>query len=159
MEGFPGLELHCELQAITAALEEQINMLDPGGDTDVRRPQVLEELLAQMKELLNRMDSQQENNLLIVRDLVLDIEGRIVKRNELPIRLTKREFEIIRVLMKNSGRVMTREMLLEAVWGYDSEVDIKVVDVYISYLRSKIDLAGQPSMIQTMRGLGYVIRK
>ncbi|MNH45495.1 Response regulator ArlR [compost metagenome] len=61
--------------------------------------------------------------------------------------------------MKNVGRVMTREMLLESVWGYDSEVDIKVVDVYISYLRSKIDESGKPSVVKTVRGLGYVIRK
>lgn len=74
------------------------------------------------------------------------------------IELTKREFDLLSILMQNIGRVMTRERLLELIWGYDSEVETNVVDVYIRYLRSKIDEPGEPSFIQTLRGLGYVIR-
>lgn len=154
------LELHCELSAITAALEERIGSLDRGTNEDYARGTfTLEQLLARMRSLLGRMSNLQESRLLVARNIVLDVDGRIVKRDNDPIELTKREFEILAVLMKNRGRVMTREMLLESIWGYDSEVDIKVVDVYVSYLRSKIDETGQPSIIQTMRGLGYVIRK
>jgi DNA-binding response OmpR family regulator len=140
-------------------LEEKISLLDSGADDYIPRPFALEELLARMRSLLRRVGALNNSSLLIVRDIALDIDGRLLKKNNHPIELTKREFEILLVLMKNMGRVLTREMLLESIWGYDSDVDVKVVDVYISYLRSKIDVSGQPSIIQTMRGLGYVIRK
>jgi DNA-binding response OmpR family regulator len=119
----------------------------------------MEELLARMRSLLRRAGTFNTGRMLIFRDLEMDIDGRALRKKKIFVNLTKREFEILLVLMENRGRVMTREMLLETVWGYDSEVDIKVVDVYISYLRSKIDEMGQPSIVQTMRGLGYVIRK
>jgi len=160
LQEFIELELHCAFSAITVALEEKIGPIDHRtNEDDVRGPFTLEQLLARMRSLLGRMSNLQERRQLVARDIILDMDGRIVKRDNEPIGLTKREFEILAVLMKNRGRVMTREMLLESIWGYDSEVDIKVVDVYVSYLRNKIDVTGQSSIIQTMRGLGYVIRK
>lgn len=142
-----------------ADLADTIKGLDSGADDYILKPFAIEELLARMRSLLRRAGSFNEGRLLVFRDLEIDIDGRALRKKKIYINLTKREFEILLVLIKNRGRVMTREMLLETVWGYDSEVDIKVVDVYISYLRSKIDEVGQPSIVQTMRGLGYVIRK
>ncbi|MNV89355.1 Response regulator MprA [compost metagenome] len=97
--------------------------------------------------------------MLRCADLELDVDGRTVTRGGTVIEVTKREFEILQALMENMGRAMTREMLMETIWGYDSEVETKAVDVYISYIRNKIDEPGRPSLIHTLRGLGYVMRK
>lgn len=140
-------------------LSDKINGLDSGADDYIPKPFAIEELLARMRSLLRRSGSFNEGRMLQCHNLKLDIEGRTLKKANEIIELTKREFEILMVLMENIGRVMTREMLMESVWGYDSDVDMKVVDVYISYIRSKIDEPGQPSVVQTLRGLGYVIRK
>jgi len=142
-----------------AGLADKIRGLDSGADDYILKPFAMEELLARMRSLLRRAGNFNTGRMLIFRDLEMDIDGRALRKKKIFVNLTKREFEILLVLMENRGRVMTREMLLETIWGYDSEVDVKVVDVYISYLRSKIDEVGQPSIVQTMRGLGYVIRK
>ncbi|MGE7612390.1 response regulator transcription factor [Paenibacillus sp. NPDC101420] len=142
-----------------AGLADKIRGLDSGADDYILKPFAMEELLARMRSLLRRAGTFNTGRMLIFRDLEIDIDGRALRKKKIFVNLTKREFEILLVLMENRGRVMTREMLLETIWGYDSEVDVKVVDVYISYLRSKIDEVGQPSIVQTMRGLGYVIRK
>lgn len=142
-----------------AGLEDKIRGLDSGADDYILKPFAMEELLARMRSLLRRAGTFNTGRMLIFRDLEMDIDGRALRKKKIFVNLTKREFEILLVLMEYRGRVMTREMLLETIWGYDSEVDVKVVDVYISYLRSKIDEVGQPSIVQTMRGLGYVIRK
>lgn len=142
-----------------AGLADKIRGLDSGADDYIPKPFAIEELLARMRALLRRTGTFNTGRMLVFRDLEMDIDGRALRKKKMFVNLTKREFEILLVLMENRGRVMTREMLLETIWGYDSEVDIKVVDVYISYLRSKIDEVGQPSIVQTMRGLGYVIRK
>ncbi len=169
LPGLNGLELCRRIRKvkqtpvimITArdGLSDKINGLDSGADDYIPKPFAIEELLARMRSLLRRSGSFNEGRMLQCHDLELDIEGRTLKKANEIIELTKREFEILMVLMENIGRVMTREMLMESVWGYDSEVDMKVVDVYISYIRSKIDEPGQPSVVQTLRGLGYVIRK
>ncbi|AIQ25404.1 response regulator transcription factor [Paenibacillus sp. FSL H7-0737] len=142
-----------------AGLADKIRGLDSGADDYILKPFAMEELLARMRSLLRRAGTFNTGRMLIFRDLEMDIDGRALRKKKIFVNLTKREFEILLVLLENRGRVMTREMLLETIWGYDSEVDVKVVDVYISYLRSKIDEVGQPSIVQTMRGLGYVIRK
>lgn len=169
LSGISGIEWCGQIRKTTQApiviisaensLEDKINSLDSGADDYIPKPFQTRELLARMRSLLRRTGTMDEGNLLVYYDLELDVKGRMLKKKDQHIELTKREFEILLVLMKNMGRVVTREMLLEMVWGYDSEVDIKVVDVYISYLRSKIDEPGTTSFVKTMRGLGYVIRK
>lgn len=169
LSGISGIEWCGQIRKTTQApiviitaensLEDKINSLDSGADDYIPKPFQTRELLARMRSLLRRTGTMDEGNLIVYYDLELDVKGRMLKKKDQHIELTKREFEILLVLMKNMGRVVTREMLLEMVWGYDSEVDIKVVDVYISYLRSKIDEPGTTSFVKTMRGLGYVIRK
>ncbi|CAM2870945.1 response regulator transcription factor [Paenibacillus sediminis] len=139
---------------------DKVMGLDSGADDYIPKPFAIEELLARMRSLLRRTDSIEEKHrdVLTFKDLELDVGARTVRKRDRTIDLTKREFDLLLVLMQNIGRVMTREMLMDLVWGYDTEVETNVVDVYISYLRSKIDDPGEESYIQTSRGLGYVIR-
>ncbi|KWX80093.1 PhoB family transcriptional regulator [Paenibacillus riograndensis] len=169
LPGLNGIELCRRLRQekqtpvimITArdGLSDKINGLDSGADDYIAKPFAIEELLARMRSLLRRTGSLCQGQLLVCQDLQLDPLGRTLTKSGETLELTKREFDILLVLMQNMGRVMTREKLMESVWGYETEVDMKVVDVYISYLRGKIDAPGEPSIVQTLRGLGYVIRK
>ncbi|TKH41355.1 response regulator transcription factor [Paenibacillus sp. FSL R10-2782] len=138
---------------------DKVMGLDSGADDYIPKPFAIEELLARMRSLLRRSGSVEDTNQIIYNGLVLDSEARILTKDQQIIELTKREFDLLSILMQNIGRVMTRERLMELIWGYDSEVETNVVDVYIRYLRSKIDEPGEPSFIQTLRGLGYVIRR
>lgn len=169
LPGLNGLSLCSRLREVKSTpvimitardgLAEKIAGLDSGADDYIAKPFDIEELLARMRSLLRRTGLTAGSHVLRCGDLVLDADGRTVTRKGTAIELTKREFEILQALMENKGRAMTREMLLETIWGYDSEVEPKAVDVYISYIRNKIDEPGIPSLIQTLRGLGYVIRK
>ncbi|WP_039836842.1 response regulator transcription factor [Paenibacillus sonchi] len=169
LPGLNGIELCRRLRQekqtpvimITArdGLSDKINGLDSGADDYIAKPFAIEELLARMRSLLRRTGSLCQGQLLVCQDLQLDPLGRTLTKSGEALDLTKREFDILLVLMQNMGRVMTREKLMESVWGYETDVDMKVVDVYISYLRGKIDTPGEPSIVQTLRGLGYVIRK
>jgi DNA-binding response OmpR family regulator len=139
---------------------DRISGLDSGADDYISKPFQIEELLARMRAIFRRVESMDQNNhLLLFKDLEMNLEARIVKRETEVIELTKKEFDLLKLLMKNVNRVLTREVLLEAVWGYEAVVETNIVDVYISYLRAKIDRSGQESYIQTVRGSGYVLRK
>ena len=139
---------------------DRISGLDSGADDYISKPFQIEELLARMRAIFRRVESVDQNNhLLLFKDLEMNLEARIVKRETEVIELTKKEFDLLKLLMKNVNRVLTREVLLEAVWGYEAVVETNIVDVYISYLRAKIDRSGQESYIQTVRGSGYVLRK
>ncbi|MGW9527685.1 response regulator transcription factor [Paenibacillus terrae] len=137
---------------------DKVMGLDSGADDYIPKPFAIEELLARMRSLFRRSGFVEDSKQITYNGLVLDSEARILTKDQQIIELTKREFDLLSILMHNIGRVMTRERLLELIWGYDSEVETNVVDVYIRYLRSKIDEPGEPSFIQTLRGLGYVIR-
>ncbi|WP_179032393.1 response regulator transcription factor [Paenibacillus kribbensis] len=137
---------------------DKVMGLDSGADDYIPKPFAIEELLARMRSLLRRSGFVEDSKQIAYNGLMLDSEARILTKDQQIIGLTKREFDLLSILMHNIGRVMTRERLLELIWGYDSEVETNVVDVYIRYLRSKIDEPGEPSFIQTLRGLGYVIR-
>ena len=101
----------------------------------------------------------QKQTILEYRDLVIEKENRTVRRNGELIDLTKREYELLLMLMENINVVLSREVLLNQVWGYKMEVETNVIDVYIRYLRNKIDIPGRESYIQTVRGTGYVMRR
>lgn len=138
---------------------DRVMGLDSGADDYIPKPFAIEELLARMRSLFRRSNSGSEHSVLIHHGLQLDLEARMFKKDGEAIELTRREFDLLVILMQNIGRVMTREMLLDLVWGYDADVETNVVDVYISYLRSKIDGVGSNSFVQTIRGLGYGIQK
>ncbi|HES6724371.1 TPA: two-component system response regulator CovR [Streptococcus pyogenes] len=136
--------------------------LDRGADDYIVKPFAIEELLARIRAIFRRQDIESEKKVPsqgIYRDLVLNPQNRSVNRGDDEISLTKREYDLLNILMTNMNRVMTREELLSNVWKYDEAVETNVVDVYIRYLRCKIDIPGKESYIQTVRGMGYVIRE
>lgn len=142
---------------------DRVSGLDQGADDYIVKPFAIEELLARLRALFRRIETEDEQRsqqqpTVKYRDLVIEKANRIVRRNDVVIDLTKREYELLLFLMENLNMVMSREVLLDKVWGYKSEVETNVVDVYIRYLRNKIDVAGQDSYIQTVRGTGYVMR-
>lgn len=136
--------------------------LDRGADDYIVKPFAIEELLARIRAIFRRQDIESEKKVPsqgIYRDLVLNPQNRSVNRGDDEISLTKREYDLLNILMTNMNRVMTREELLSNVWKYDEAVETNVVDVYIRYLRGKIDIPGKECYIQTVRGMGYVIRE
>ncbi|HEQ3178116.1 TPA: two-component system response regulator CovR [Streptococcus pyogenes] len=136
--------------------------LDRGADDYIVKPFAIDELLARIRAIFRRQDIESEKKVPsqgIYRDLVLNPQNRSVNRGDDEISLTKREYDLLNILMTNMNRVMTREELLSNVWKYDEAVETNVVDVYIRYLRGKIDIPGKESYIQTVRGMGYVIRE
>lgn len=142
---------------------DRVSGLDQGADDYIVKPFAIEELLARVRALLRRISIEDGNNkehqtTVNYKDLTIEKENRVVRRGDEVINLTKREYELLLILMENINVVMSRKDLLSKVWGYDSKVETNVVDVYIRYLRNKIDRPGEKSYIQTVRGTGYVIR-
>jgi two-component system, OmpR family, response regulator len=135
--------------------EDKIRGLSGGGDDYMTKPFSLEELLARIRTILRRTgQSAAESGRLVFADLELDEESHEVTRAGQPIELTATEFRLLRYLLLNPRRVMTRAQLLDHVWDYDFGGDGRVLETYVSYLRKKLDAHG-PSLIRTVRGVGY----
>ena len=140
------------------ATEDKVRGLSGGGDDYMTKPFSLEELLARIRTILRRTgQAAPESGRLVFADLELDEESREVTRGGNPIELTATEYRLLRYLMLNPRRVMTRAQLLDHVWNYDFGGDGRVLETYISYLRKKLDAHG-PSLIKTVRGVGYALR-
>jgi two-component system OmpR family response regulator len=140
------------------ATEDKIRGLTTGGDDYVTKPFSLEELIARIRTILRRTGAAAaDSGRLVFEDLELDEESHEVVRGGQYIDLTATEFRLLRYLMLNPRRVMTRAQLLDHVWDYDFGGDGRVLETYISYLRKKLDAHG-PSLIQTVRGVGYALR-
>jgi len=139
---------------------DRVMGLDSGADDYVVKPFAIEELLARIRVILRREEKREAKPLLLTfKDLELDIESRVLKRGKELIELTNKEFELLLTFMRNINRVLTREMLLDQVWGYDYAVETNVVDVYVRYLRNKLNAEDKEQYIQTVRGVGYVMRQ
>ncbi|MBN9105255.1 MAG: response regulator transcription factor [Propionibacteriaceae bacterium] len=167
---FDGLEVMRRIRAeqpdvpvifLTAkdGLDDRIGGLTAGGDDYVTKPFSLEELVARLRSLLRRSGATTGRNdsVLLVGDLMLDEDSHEVTRNGDIIHLTATEFELLRYLMRNPRRVLSKAQILDRVWNYDFGGQANVVELYISYLRKKID-TDRPPMIHTMRGAGYVLK-
>ncbi|MEU2788491.1 response regulator transcription factor [Streptomyces sp. NPDC007100] len=141
------------------AVEDRIAGLTAGGDDYVTKPFSLEEVVARLRGLLRRAGAAavRSESLLAVGDLLLDEESHEVWRGGQEIHLTATEFELLRYLMRNPRRVLSKSQILDRVWSYDFGGQANVVELYISYLRRKID-AGRSPMIHTRRGAGYLIK-
>jgi two-component system OmpR family response regulator len=141
------------------AVEDRIAGLTAGGDDYVTKPFSLEELVARLRALMRRAGALrvQSGSVLVVGDLELDEDSHEVSRAGDPISLTATEFELLRFLMRNPRRVLSKVQILDRVWNYDFGGQANVVELYISYLRKKVD-AGREPMIHTMRGAGYVLK-
>jgi DNA-binding response OmpR family regulator len=139
------------------AVADRVAGLDLGADDYLGKPFSFDEFLARVRALLRRAGGRREP-VLRVADLTLDPATREVARGPRRIALTAREHALLEYLMRNAGRVLTRPMLAEHVWGVDFDSESNVVDVYIGYLRRKIDGPGEPRLLHTLRGAGYTLR-
>ncbi len=140
------------------ATEDKVRGLTSGGDDYVTKPFSLEELVARIRAILRRTGAgQPSSSRLTFEDLELDEDTREVSRAGAPVELTATEYRLLRDLLLNPRRVLTRAQLLDHVWEYDFDGDARILETYISYLRKKLDPHG-PSLIQTVRGVGYALR-
>jgi len=154
----------CVLSA-RSAVDDRIAGLEAGADDYLTKPFVLAELVARIKAMLRRGRGGGRGRggvpsaTVRVGDLELDPAGRRVHLAGVPVELTKREFELLEVLARNAGIVLPRDRLLSLVWGYDFASDTNVVDVFVGYLRRKLEAGGAPRLVHTVRGVGFVMRE
>ncbi len=141
-----------------SSLAERVEGLDLGADDYLTKPFYMEELIARLHAVVRR-GAGEPMSVLRVADLTVDLITREVKRGEDELELTAREFNLLQLLMRSPGRVLTRTQILEHVWGYDFDPQTNVVDVYIRRVRRKIDRGDSPSLIETVRGVGYRFRR
>lgn len=136
---------------------DKVTGLDGGADDYVTKPFAIEELLARIRVTLRK--NRLEQGVMKIGRLCLDPARHIVRVDDAELSLTKREFDLLQLLMENKGIVLTRDVLLQRVWGYDYQGETNTVDVYIRFLRQKIDEAFDVKYIHTVRGVGYVLRE
>jgi DNA-binding response OmpR family regulator len=140
------------------AVADRVGGLDAGADDYLTKPFALEELLARVRALGRRGSDGQDQDLLEVGDLTLDLQRHEARRADRTTELTAKEFDLLAYLMRNAGRVLTRAQIIDHVWGYDAEATSNVVEIYIHYLREKIDRGFARPLIRTVRGVGYTIK-
>ena len=131
--------------------------LDLGADDYIAKPFAIEELLARIEVVFRRQDNL-NNYIIKFKDITINKSSRVVKRNGNEINLTNKEYELLMILIDNKGKVVTREELLEKIWGYGYEPETNVTDVYIRYLRAKLNNENKEEYIQTVRSVGYIMR-
>jgi two-component system response regulator MprA len=170
MPGVDGLEVCRRLRGSGSKLpvlmltartevEDRVAGLDAGADDYVTKPFALEELLARVRALLRRTTEEESGEALRFADLELDPGTREVRRGGRPIELTRTEFSLLELFLRNPRQVLTRSVIFERVWGYDFGFGSNSLDVYIGYLRRKTEAADEPRLIHTVRGVGYALRE
>jgi DNA-binding response OmpR family regulator len=165
-----GLEVAAELRKarvrapilmLTArdAVADRVQGLDAGADDYLTKPFALEELLARVRALGRRGADGADDSVLRVGDLKLDVGRHEAQRGERAVELTAKELDLLAYLMRNAGQVLTKGQIVDHVWGYDAEATSNVVEIYIHYLRDKIDRGEPRPLIRTIRGVGYTIKE
>ena len=137
---------------------DRVTGLDAGADDYLVKPFAVDELLARVRALLRRYESPTSAAVLSLGDLTMDVNKREVKRGSKVLELTKTEFDLLHILLEQRDIVLTREYLYEHIWGFNFETNSKSLDVYIGYLRRKLDDSGEEKLLHTVRGVGYVMR-
>ena len=138
-------------------IDDKVKGLDYGADDYLVKPFIFEELMARIRVLLRR-NSGNADNVVTIANLKVDLDAKTVFRDDLLIKLSGREYSILEYLIRNKGKILSRERIEDHIWNYDYEGGTNVIDVYIRYLRKKIDDSYTPKLIHTIRGLGYVLR-
>ncbi|WP_240400639.1 response regulator transcription factor [Lactobacillus jensenii] len=146
---------------------DRVSGLDHGADDYIVKPFAIEELLARLRAVLRRVNIEKKvssntaikQKVVKFNDLTIETANRIVHRGDKTIDLTKREYNLLMTLIDNKNNVVSREQLLNKIWGPESNIETNVVEVYVRYLRNKIDAPDRPSYIKTVRGTGYMVRE
>lgn len=174
LPGISGIELLRRIRSVNAdipvflltaksSVEDKVSGLDLGANDYVTKPFEMEELLARIRTAFRitarTSQTSETGEWLTAGDLKLNVNTREVERSDKPIHLTQREFDLLAYLLRNKRLVLNREQILSEVWGYDYAGDTNVVDVYIRYVRKKIDDSSSSELIHTVRGIGYVLRE
>lgn len=168
MPGIDGLEVCRRLRSaneklpilmLTAkdAASDQVLGLETGADDYIIKPFLFEVLLARVRALLRRSEPE-TRDVLRYQDLCLDNKAHMIRRGGHQIELTTTEFELLKLFMRNPERVLTKDIIVDRVWGYDFDGNFNIVEVYVRYLRMKLEERGEKRLIQTVRGVGYVLR-
>ena len=141
------------------SVEDRVHGLDLGADDYLLKPFAFDELLARIRVLLRKSsNTETANNIFSIANLSVDVTSRTVKRDDKSLKLSTREFTILEYMIRNKERVLSREQIEQHIWNYDYEGGTNVIDVYIRYLRKKIDDGYEPKLIHTIRGIGYVLK-
>jgi two-component system response regulator MprA len=140
------------------AVDDRVAGLDAGADDYLVKPFALDELFARLRALLRRVSTEDEAEKLVFDDLELDTKTREVTRDGEPIELTRTEFALLELFLRNPRQVLTRSVIYERVWGYDFGFGSNSLDVYVGYLRRKTEAGGRTRLIHTIRGVGYALR-
>ena len=140
------------------AVTDRVEGLDAGADDYLVKPFALDELLARVRALLRRTNAAPSEGVIKFGDLVLDLQTMEVRRGQRELQLTRTEFRLLELFMRNPRVVLTRSRIFEEVWGYDFGASSNALEVYVSYLRRKLEAEGEPRLIHTVRGVGYTLR-
>jgi len=168
LPGMDGVEVCRRLRAaddvpiimLTArdALSDKVEGLEAGADDYVTKPFQFAELLARVRAALRRKEARTDAGVISVGDLTIRPLSREVLRNGREVQLSAREYDLLEYLARHAGQVLSKETLFEKVWGYDFEVESDAVKVYVSYLRKKLNAGGEPDLIHSIRGVGYIVK-
>jgi two-component system response regulator MprA len=141
------------------SLGDRVAGLDAGADDYLVKPFALEELLARLRSIMRRAAPAADAETLALADLTLDPRTRVATRGGTTIELTRTEYQLLELFLRNTGQVLTRDLIFDRVWGYDFGVNSNSLDVYIGYLRRKTEVDGRPRLLHTVRGVGYIARE
>lgn len=168
LPGIDGLEVARRLRAasevpiimLTArdAVADRVAGLETGADDYLVKPFAFEELLARIRVQLRRRQTAQQTDVLRFATLILDTAARELRVGDRRVELTAKEYELLELFMRHPNQVLTREVIYDRVWGYDFGGESNIIEVYVRYLRQKLEQYGQPRLIQTVRGAGYILR-